>query len=223
MQEILSGLTLTPEVERYALGRGASSESLRDLRVGTWALAQTPCPDLAFVKRYGPHGEKLQGKLIAPYFAPRGEFVGFESRNVRRKFISDVRLPEAKRWCPTWLGLSPARMKAIWEGCDVWLVEGLFDLFPLELVVPKGDVVLASITAMLSHNQARFLSRFLKGQLHVVYDMDKGGRKGSEKVKTWMDSLGVRCRRVEYRGGDDPGEIWDKGGEIALRQAFWHI
>ena len=123
-------------------------------------------------------------------------------------------------------------MPSIWSGGDVWICEGLFDKFPLEWAVPSGDAVLATVRAKLSDSHVEFLRRFCTGTIHMVYDRDETGRKATVG---WVDAetgrkrygaldalkrVGLKCVDVQYRGGKDPGEIWDHGGAAAVKAAF---
>jgi hypothetical protein len=67
----------------------------------------------------------------------------------------------------------------------------------------------------------------------MAYDMDTAGRKA---VDGWDDAdkkhhpgamellerVGLACSNERYDGGKDPGEIWDQGGEVAIRATFAH-
>jgi hypothetical protein len=157
--------------------------------------------------------------------------IGFEARSIVEKKVSRYLLPEAA-WNPVWVGMTSDVMGRIWAGSDVWIVEGLFDLFPLEWVVPPTDVVLGSGRAKLTDKHVEFLSRFCRGWVHLVYDNDPTGQKG---MHGWTDSetgkrhlgakdvlhrVGLKCRAVSYLGGKDPGDIWKTGGVPALKAAF---
>ena len=229
LQQALAACTLTEEVEEYLLGRGAKPETIRAERMVTWSSAPTACPDPDFSKRYGSRGEKLSGFMVCPVRSPRGRLLGFEARNINVKVIQDFRLPESK-WTPFMLGTRRALPK-IWAGGDVWITEGLFDLCPLEWLVPPGDAVLATVRAHLGRMHVEFLRRFCRGWVHMVYDRDGTGRKATtgfrEDTGKWMpgalenlERVGLRCTDVTYSGGKDPGEIWDKGGVTGLRAAF---
>ena len=101
-------------------------------------------------------------------------------------------------------------------------------------VIPEGDVVLGCGTARLSRDQTNFLARFLtsSSMVHVAFDEDETGRRmvtGYEDPKTgkwvtgvldWLERVHINSRHVRYRGGKDPGEIWEAGGKPALRKAF---
>ena len=230
LEEALAACTLTEEVEGYMLGRGAKESSIAAEGIVTWRPSADPVPNEEFCEKYGKHGEKLDGFLMCPVRSPKGILLGFEARNIRQKVISDFRLPEAY-WNPFFLGTRSA-MPSIWSGGDVWICEGLFDKFPLEWAVPSGDAVLATVRAKLSDSHVEFLRRFCTGTIHMVYDRDETGRKATVG---WVDAetgrkrygaldalkrVGLKCVDVQYRGGKDPGEIWDHGGAAAVKAAF---
>ena len=229
LEEILVKMTLTEEVEDYLLGRGAKEATIREEGIVTWSPPSQAVTDAVFCRRYGPYGEKIAGYLVTPVRSPKGALIGFEARSIRQKAISDFRFVEAA-WNPFWLGTRRA-MPKIWAGGDVWIVEGLFDLCPLEWAVPEKDAVLASVRARLSACHVEFLRRFCKGQVNMVYDQDPAGRAGmhgwtDETGKKKMGALerlrrvGLVCRDVPFQGGKDPGQIWDRGGAKAVQAAF---
>ena len=229
LEQSLATCSLTPEVESYLLGRGAKPVSIQREGIVTWQAQDVPLPDEEFRKRYGSRGEALVGALVCPVRSPRGKLIGFEARSIREKRISDYRLHEAA-WNPFFLGTKNA-VEKLWMGGDAWIVEGLFDLFPLEWAVPSTDAVLATVRARLSVSHVEFLRRFCRGLVNMVYDRDETGRKG---ITGWVDEtgkkrwgalqslgrVGLKCRDVPYGGGKDPGEIWDRGGVEALRKTF---
>lgn len=210
--------------------RGAKEKTIQALGLGTIRRTSFKIPDAIFAdpKRFGPHAERLEGALVWPLFSVTGEIIGMEARQVASKTISKHFLPEAE-WNPVWIS-SPRALEKIWAGGDIWLCEGLFDLCPLEWVVPETDAVLATLRAFLGRNHVDFLAR-MGNRVHVAYDNDLTGRRGTDgyvddngKYK-WgalkkLSSAGVPCSKVSYVGGKDPGEIWDRGGVAALREAF---
>jgi len=233
LPEALGQCELTEAVEGYLLGRGAKEESYRELRVVTWTHPyQKKIGPEEFQTRYGlaNRGLNIYGWLICPIYSPKGRVIGFEGRNTKQKALTEYILPQGG-WNPIWLGLTPDAMRRIWNGCDVWIVEGLFDLFPLEWVVSESDVVLATLRARLTDKHVEFLRRFCRGWIHMAYDRDEQGKKATHG---WKDPTGkyrwgaldklkrvkLKCRDVPYSGGKDPGEIWDKGGAAGVRAAF---
>jgi len=229
LADALKQMPLTEEVEGYALGRGAKESSVQAEGLVTWRPLDEPAPDEEFRKFYGPLGEKIAGFLVCPVRSPRGRVIGFEGRNIHRKQITDFRLPEAK-WNPFFIG-TRAAMPALWAGHDVWVVEGIFDKFPLEWAVPEGDAVLATVRAHLGREHVEFFRRFCRGWVHMVYDRDPTGCKATNGhvddtgkrrpgALELLRRVGLQCRDVPYMGGKDPGEIWDSGGAEAIRRAF---
>lgn len=231
LSEALAACTLSDEGEGYLLGRGAKQESIAALGCVTWEPASTPSPDPSW-KRYGPEGrgEYLAGRLIIPMLSPRGDVLGFEARRMDVKDVTRYLLPEAS-WNPVWMGMSLSAMQRIWAGGDIWIGEGIFDVFPLEWAIPPTDVALGSGRAKLTPKHVEFLRRFCRGWVNIVYDNDETGRKG---VHGWVDEtgkrrwgalqqlrhVGVNARHIPYTGGKDPGELWDRFGPKGVRAEF---
>lgn len=228
-----AGRDLPEAAEGYLRGRGMRERLISELEMAIWHCPKEPAPDPAFRKRYGTHGEYLEGKLICPFFSPRGELIGFEGRSWDgTKQITDFRTADSS-WNPVFIGLTQPAMHRIWAGGNVWVVEGLFDLTALERILPEKDVVLATVRAKLSRAHVEFLRRYVRsGQMvRMVYDNDETGRKqthgwkdatGKERwgALSLLGRVGVDCQDFPYTGGKDPGEIWDKGGEDLLRRTF---
>jgi hypothetical protein len=228
----LSEMTLTDSVEGYLYGRGAQEAVISELGCVTWDAAKTRSDDPKWLRQFGKEGrgEYINGWLVLPLLGSRGQVLGFESRRTDVKKFSRWLMPEAA-WNPAFAGLTRSAMDRLWAGGDVWLVEGTFDMFALQWAVPEGDVVLGSVTAMLNRKQVEFLRRFCRGWVHVAYDNDETGKKGThgwtddEGKFRWgvlkkLESVGLRCRDVNYSGGKDPGEIWDRSGADGVRAAF---
>lgn len=226
-------MTLTEPVEGYLLGRGAQEQVIADLGCVTWDASRQHCADNPqWLRQFGKEGrgEYIDGWLVIPLLNPRGQVIGFESRRTDIKKFHRWMMPEAA-WSPGFTGLTPAAMKRLWDGGDVWLVEGTFDMFALQWGVPDKDVVLGTITAALNRRQTEFLRRLCKGWVHVAYDRDGPGRKGThgwtddEGKFRWgalqkLEHQGIRCRDVPYSGVKDPGEIWDRRGAEGIRSVF---
>ena len=231
VQEALDDFLLTSNIEGYLYGRGATEELVDAMGFCTWGGLTFDVPDPVFRERYGNRGENLEGCLVTPLYSPTSTLLGFQARDVKTKRINRYLLPRAA-WVPVWIGIRQA-LDCLWAGGNVWVVEGLFDLFALRWIVPEGDAVLASITAKLSKKQVQFLQR-LRPFVNMVYDHDEGGRKGVHGYlepdtgrEVWgalrkMRAVGLQCRDFPYKGstGSDPGSIWDEGGVEALKLAF---
>lgn len=203
--------------------------------MGVWASTSTEAPMEDFRSRYGPRGQKLRGHLVYPLRDGRGGLLGFEARSMGEKAVSQYKLPRAF-WNPVFIGL-PRAMTRIWDGCDVWIGEGLFDMGALDHIIPARDVTLSTLTAKVNSYHVDFLKRFVRGTVHLVFDQDDKGRKATHGYvdketgkERWgairsLERVGVRCRDVYYScppGCKDPGDIWEQYGTAGLRTAFLH-
>lgn len=229
LETALAGCTLTDEARGYLMSRAARPGTIAGLGLTTWACPEEPLPSPEFRSRYGAHGEELADQLITPLWSPRGIVLGFEARRIPQKVISRFLLPEAE-WQPIFFGLKTA-MPKLWAGGEVWIVEGQFDQYPLEWIVPEGDAVLGACRAKLGDKQVEFLTRLRPPRVNMAFDNDEAGRKGTVG---WKDAEGKRhygaldrLKRAglvgvdrTYSGGKDPGVLWDEGGVEGLRRAF---
>lgn len=229
LAEHLKELSLEEEHEGYLLGRGGKEESICRLGVRTWKPLQEPAPSKDFREKYGDFGGKLEGWLIWPLRSPVGRVLGFAGRQDPEETPNRFLLPEAD-WNPIWTGLTPEVMTRIWAGVDIWVVEGLFDLLPLEWAVPEQDAVLGSERARLTDKHVEFLRRYCGGRVILVYGNDDVGRHGihgwvdDAGKKRWGDlqrlqSLNISAESRQYRG-KTPGEVWRQGGVLAMQKSF---
>jgi len=220
LTKALSACELSEEASQYLLGRGLLPEVIRAWGFVTWDPSEEPCPDALLAEKLGPHWERLEGRVIYPLYSPRGLLLGFECRTPYLKDVFRLLLPDASGY-PVWIGM-PGAMGPIWEGRPVIVVEGFFDVAALHHVV-SGAVVLGSGPSQLSHAQLDFLRRF-RPEVHMVYDMDKAGRRGAEQAYKALLRHGVSCYVHSYgQEGDDPGLIWQRGGRDLLRKMFSEI
>lgn len=230
----LSSMTLSSEAEGYVLGRGLSPRRIADLGVVQWdsSVITAPPPDRSFTESHGNKGFRWNERICIPIWSPRGILLGCEVRAwFGEKRVSQYLLPESN-WNPVFIGMRPDVMARIWGGSDVWLVEGVFDLSALDHVVHTSAVVLATLRARVSPNHVTFFARYASGIVNIAYDNDETGQNQtygfvdpeSKRSRTgavdFLRRAGVRARGVTYRGGKDPGQIWDSGGVPALRRAF---
>jgi len=71
-----------------------------------------------------------------------------------------------------------------------------------------------------------------RAQVHVCFDMDETGQNMAHGYthpdtgkRIWgvaerLGRAGISARVVQYRGGKDPGEIWESYGTKALQHAL---
>lgn len=220
------------ELRGWAMGRGLQAALFDDMKIGCWVLPDSASGDEEFDRRNGPRGSWREGWMTVPYWSPRGDLLGLEFRTwgYEPKEVRDFRTPRSAI-CPTFIGMCPSSLQRVWEGGDVWLVEGVFDL-SIAHAIPRNHVVFACGTARLTRSQLAFLTRFLSREatVHLMFDEDLTGRKQVEGfvddsgksipgIRQRVEKAGLRCRDIRYRGGKDPGEIWERGGKAALLKA----
>jgi len=155
---------------------------------------------------------KIGDVLLFPLTNSLGDIRGFQVRSVERgkSGYSDY-MPDKRE--PCLFGLCQAT-KAMWETRSVFLVEGAFDLFPIQRAFPA---VVATLTARAEPAFARLLKR-LVDRVWVGYDMDAAGRRGcSGFARDHGRDLEVYI--VSYPEPNkvkDPGDLWEAWGDSRL-------
>lgn len=215
--EFLAGIEWTERAEDYFLGRGAKSSTAQAMCLGEWAGQEVS--DTSFTVRYGKNGDRLLGWWCWPLRTPANRIVGVEFRNPDRKEVIRHLIHSEADAHAVWT-CRPDSFQRIWDGGAVWLVEGLFDLLALEWVVPDTDAVLACGRANLNKKQAESLRRLAPPYVHVVFDRDDAGVRGADFASKSLTAIGLRHSVVSYGGRKDPGELWSKGGKLAVVAAF---
>lgn len=217
LENALADCVLTEDAEDYLLGRGATRDLLERWGVKVFECPSEPCPDERFHEKLGTHFDLFEDRVIYPLRSPRGALLGFDSRSLDRKNEVRFMLPESQ-WHPVWINM-PDAMEKVYAGHPVVVVEGRYDVFAMLRIV-KHQAVLGSGPAHLNWRQLEFLRRWCS-EVWIAYDRDPAGAKGTESALKDLGFRGVQCRELPYgRTGDDPGLIWDRGGDAALREAF---
>lgn len=204
------------ESDREALWtRGVTDEQIALFRLGA---VHSKLPDIELPKdflEWAWHGRKLDDVFLLPLTNALGQVKGLQFRHIDRdrSGYSDF-IPFEDE--PVLFGLAQA-MPHVWETGSIWLVEGAFDLFPIQRVYPE---VTATLTARVTSQFARFLRRFVK-EIWLAYDMDATGRAaGARTVKAHgqdfeiHDVLLPRPMRLDGQGKvKDPSELWETWGD----------
>lgn len=215
--ELLGGIEWTDHAEDYFLGRGAKRETAQAMQLGEWVGCDVLDED--FRKKYGEHGDRMLGWYCWPVRSPANRIVGIEFRNPSPKEVIKHLDYDLAGESATWV-CRPDSFEKLWNGGAAWLVEGLFDLLALEWAVPATDAVLACGRAALNKKQVESLRRLSPSFVHVVFDRDDAGQRGTDFAIKSLTSVGLRHGIVSYGGGKDPGELWSKGGKPAVLSAF---
>lgn len=207
------------ERERDALcSRGVSDEQIDLFRLG---CLNKELPSLAFPKDFldwSWNGRRLDDVFLLPLTNTLGQVKGLQFRHIdrARTGYSDY-IPYEDE--PVLFGLSQA-MPHVWKNESIWLVEGGFDLFPIQRVYPE---VVATLTARVTTEFARLLRRLVK-EIWLVYDMDETGRKQAARVSkfygrdfTIHDVNLPQPQKVNGTGkAKDPADLWEVWGDGRL-------
>ena len=219
------------EREREVLwSRGATDEQIAAYRIGylDQYLPVASYPK-AFVEWW--EDQPRDDVFVFPLTNTLGHLRGIQLRHVDedRKGYTDFILDNEE---PVIFGLAQA-MPFVWKKGSICIVEGVFDLFPVQRHMPY---VVATLHAGISKPLWRIIQRLVSGfdqhpQVYVAYDNDPTGRKVSyQVVKDYRDHFNIQIlkylQRIQYRGRDakDPGEVWQALGDelfgVLLRKEF---
>jgi DNA primase len=165
-------------------------------------------------------GEKLDDSIVLPLTNTLGDIRGFQFRHVEqtRKGYSDFMLEKGEA---VLFGLGQA-MPYIWAKRRILLVEGGFDLFPMQRYFPETT---ATLTAHMLDSLVRILRRVGVKDMLLAYDNDKAGRSSAEEVKKhYGDKFRVASfcfPRETMASGQltkDPSDLWETLGEVGFSE-----
>ena len=209
---------LTPRLCESLYARGVTDEQIQHFQIG-YVNKRLPTLEGAddFLK-WSHQGAKLDDMFVLPLTTTLGVVKGFQFRHVDRgrKGYTDFFLSQDE---PVLFGLGQA-MPHVWTTEKVLLVEGAFDLFPLQRHVPA---VFATMTAKVTLPVVRLLRRLVH-QVWLGYDMDAKGRKACfEFVREFgreFDTHIVAYPKLYKVGSkellNDPGDLWETWGDIRV-------
>jgi len=155
---------------------------------------------------------KINDAFLFPLTDSRGDVCGFQVRSAQRdkSGYSDY-LPDKREACVFGLGQA---IEAMWDTRTVFLVEGVFDLFPIQRACPS---VVATLTAHASPQFVRLLKRVVDC-VWLGYDMDAVGRRGCLNFER-DHGRELRVYIVSYpqiTKVKDPGDLWEVWGDSKL-------
>ena len=202
--------------ERDALNaRGVTDAQIESFKVG---YIHRRLPDLESAEEFlqwSHRGSKLDDMFVLPLTTALGAVQGFQFRHVERerRGYTDYFVTQDE---PVLFGLAQA-IPAMWRTERAFLVEGAFDLFPLQRHEPT---VFATMTAKVTEPVVRLLRRLAR-QVWLGYDMDARGRKASfEFVRDHgrdFEAHVVAYPKIYCVGSKDlikdPGDLWEAWGD----------
>lgn len=208
------------EREREILwGRGVSDAQIDLYRLGCLSkrLPQEVLNVAPFAE-WSAQGTKLDEVFVLPLTNVLNEVKGFQFRYIdrARKNYMDYMVGAEE---PVLFGLGPA-MPHIWAKKSAWLVEGGFDLFPVQKVYPQ---IISVMTAGVSEHIIKLLRRFVD-DVYIAFDNDSAGRRGSLAfVKEYgreFRTHDIEFPKVKMSSGDyskDPSDVWETWGDIRMK------
>jgi DNA primase len=200
--------------------RGVSQDQIELFELG---YVDSNLPDLDFPSDFREqfeNGSKLADSYVLPLTNFLGEVLGFQFRSVDRasKRYSDYFVTEAE---PVLFGLGQS-MPHIWSSRSVCIVEGAFDMFPVQRVFP---FTISTITAKVREDLLRWLIRLVR-KLYLFYDADSSGRRAGSTFVEESGSEFELVQLLEYPRGvkvpgtnklvKDPADLWEAWGDDKL-------
>jgi DNA primase len=157
----------------------------------------------------------LKNYIVVPLYNASGKLRGLETRTFddTKKYVQFYL--DGWKEDAVCLGF-PYTLESIWESETVFLVEGMFDFFPLQRIFPN---VLSPLSAKVTPTQNRFLQRFCKNVVYM-FDMDTKGDETSKDLISKSNIYGYKgykSHRFKFPA-KDIGEMYDKMGYDRLKK-----
>lgn len=195
------------------MSRGVSPEQMLQYQIG-YLDRELPKGMAESFLEWSKGGEKLDDVFVLPLTTALGVVRGFQFRHVDRDRSGYMDYFIDRREACLF-GLRQA-ITSMWESRSVYLVEGAFDLFPIQRATPN---VVATLTAYTNKNTIRLLRRIIQ-RVWVGYDMDTPGRDGCKKFERHhgrdFEVYTVSYPRVHGAPMKDPGELWEAWGDAQM-------
>jgi DNA primase len=209
-----------PERVREALwARGVTDEQISLYSLG-YLHRKLPvgCPE-SFTK-WGSVDDRLDDVILLPLTNALGDVRGVQLRHVARERGGYMNYIEVNDEA-IFFGLGQAAPH-MWAEQSAFLVEGAFDLFPVQRVFP-GTV--STLTARVTDPFLRLLRRLVT-RVWLGYDMDDAGRRACERYQKSLSSEFVAkvvlYPRVQMVGTGklikDPSDLWETWGDTRFQE-----
>ena len=211
---------LDERVTESLWGRGVDDEQMAIYQIGhlNRSLPQLPKEAEGFLK-WVNEADRLNDVYVLPLTNALGEILGIQLRHVdqAKKGYREFVLSREE---PVFFGLGQAA-PYIWQTRRVFLVEGAFDVFPVQRVIPQ---TFATLTARVTDQLVRFLRRLVR-HICLGYDMDQKGREASRAfAKAYEKDFQIQivtypqAKQVDGKIAKDPAEIWEAWGDPRLQE-----
>lgn len=198
--------------------RGASPEQIIEFSLGYLNGVLPPGMPEEF-REWSHDGNKLKDSYVLPLTNPLGVVSGFQFRSVDKanKGYLDYFLVRDE---PVLFGLGQA-IPHMWSSDSACVVEGVFDLFPVQRVLPY---TFSTITAKVTDILLRWLFRLVR-KVYLFYDADSTGRSACREFVREYHSDFEHLQVMEYPRGvimpngklvKDPADLWEVWGDDLL-------
>lgn len=202
--------------------RGVSSEQIEMYQLG---YMSGQLPKLEYPKAFLEWcrgGRRLEDSFVLPLTNALGQIRGLQFRRVDpdKKGYSDYTpFPEE----PSTFGFVQA-MPHIWRTEAVVIVEGVFDVFPVQRCIPQ---VIPMLTNRLSEAMGRALKRLVT-DIWLAFDMDPKGREAVLRTSwTYRDRFTIHDIKFPSpmaldgrRRVKDPSELWEVWGDDRFKKVL---
>ncbi len=195
--------------------RGVSDEQIALYRIGYLDKKLSPSCPTEFIE-WSLHGNRLNDVFVFPLTNVLGQIRGVQFRHVEKAakgYLDYFLAPDEL----TLFGLGQA-IPHMWKTRTIWLVEGVYDLYPIQRVYPQ---VFATMTASVTQDIIRVLRRFVD-VAWVGYDNDKPGANAVAKVAKEENVVKIRSaippkiRKVDGSLTKDYSDLWEVWGDQRL-------
>lgn len=198
--------------------RGVSEKQIRDFKLGYIknTLPNLPSEASEFT-HWSTKGPLLEDVFVFPLTNVLGEVRGLQFRSVDREQKGYRTFYNGKQE-PVLFGLGQSA-EFLFDKRAIFVVEGVFDLFPVQRAIPW---VVATLTARVSRNTVRLLKR-LVSDIWLGYDLDSTGREACERFEKYnghtFDVHVFAYPGVSRSNGSrvkDLNDLWDAWGDDKL-------
>jgi DNA primase len=218
---VVASYEAMPDRAREALwARGVTDEQITQFRLGhvSGSLPEGDYPE-HFLK-WCSIGDRLDDVFVLPLTNALGDVRGIQFRHVDRSRAGYMDFIEVNDEA-IFFGLAQAA-EHWWASKEAYLVEGGFDLFPIQRVFPGS---IATLTARVTDPLLRLLRRLVT-RIWLGYDMDGAGRRACERYQKQLcgdfDVMVVTYPQVPMLGTGkltkDPGDLWETWGDAKFQE-----
>jgi DNA primase len=221
LDDFVTSVSILPDRVREELwARGVTDEQITLYRIGH-LNGELPSGDLPIrFREWCGVGERLNDVFVLPLTNVLGEVRGLQLRHVEKDHGGYMTYMEVNDEAILF-GLGQAAPH-LWRSGGVLLVEGAFDVFPIQRVFP-GTV--STVTARLTDHFLRLLRRLVT-HVWLGYDNDDTGRRAAQQIQRQHGDVFtvhvLEFPKVPLVGTTkvtkDPNDLWSAWGDTKFQE-----